>query len=555
MKRFVVTALSLLVITPTLVAQGPAARTYETVTPEGAFTVEEVLPGDHASPASSNKNSSLGLFWDHPDGGLAWMGRSVSVGNRGTQVCSLHELNNERVQLFSAFDDDPPTPIWTDATIDGSDPLTVSSSSRGHYHVAMYWLNSKLNVHGYDSSSGTPLWTWTFSAGTANGGNVALDRDGTTVAIAVHESTAGEIHLYFLDPATGLEQFTPHYSQPFGGLRGFDFSADASTLYIHDGGSSVDIFDVASQSVAFSTTTNGSFDSHCISGDGTGFAFGGFGSVKIWEFDGISWSSSTISTGSGNYADEMDFSDDGLTLGFGVTQYSPAYNKVQAYILDVPSKTVVSHAIWTSSGTYQDVCSGASISKDGRYFAFGHWGDDLAANDEVYILERGSDIPVGSIDMRGSAFSVDIAADGQVTASCGKAVHANEYGNGGDVYCWDLGDEDLVIKGRPHIGQAIQIETYGTPGGTYIPHFSFGEFPDGLATQWGTLYIDPAPQHAPTLMYVATWPGAGTASDSVTIPPDSALVGLTIYLQYVSTPSLPGGWMLSQDYVALTFLP
>lgn len=554
MKKFAVAALSLLVITPTLVAQGSAVRTYEKVTPEGVFLVQEASPTDLASPDHASKNSSPDLFWNHPDGGLAWMGRSVSVGDRGTQVCSLHELNNERVQLFSVFDADPPTPIWTDTTLLGSDPVVVSSSSRGHYHVAMYWLNGKLNVHGYDSASGgTPLWTWTFSAGTADGGNLALDRDGTTVAIAVHESVAGEIHLYFLDPATGLEQFTPHFSQPFGGLRGFDLSADGSTLYVHDGSTGVDIFDVASQAVTFSTTTNGSFDGHCISGDGTKFAFGGFGSVKIWEYNG-SWSSSTIGTGPGNFADEMDFSDDGLTLGFGVTQYSPAYNKVEAYMVDVPSKAVVSHATWTSSGTYQDVCSGASISNDGQYFALGHWGDDLGVNDEVYILERGSDIPVGSIDMNGSAFAVDMSADGQVTASCGKGVHANEFGSGGNVYCWDLGEEDFVVKGNPHIGQTIQLETYGTPGGIYAPYYSFGEFPDGLPTQWGTLYIDPAPQHALALILVGTWTGT-SASDPVTIPLDAALVGLTVYLQYAFTPAPPGGWMLSQDYVALTFLP
>jgi len=343
MKKLAATVLSLFVIMPLLASQEPVERTYDQVTPAGAFTVNEVSTGVIPSESKANRNTVPGLVWNHPDGGLAWMGRSVSIGDRGTQVCSLHELNNERVQLFSGFDVDPPTPIWTDTSIHDSDPITTSSSSLEHYHVAAYWMTGAFQVNGYDSSSGTALWTWTYTAGTAAGGNVAIDRDGTIVAVAVVDASTTDIHLYFLDPATGAELFTPHYSQPFGGLRGFDLSADGSTLYIHNGGSDVNIFDVATQTVTFTATTAGSFDGHCISGDGTKFAFGGFGTVKIWEYIGGSWSSYVFSTGGGNYADEMDFSDDGSTLGFGVTQYSPSYTKCEGYMLDIATKTVVAH--------------------------------------------------------------------------------------------------------------------------------------------------------------------------------------------------------------------
>ncbi len=555
MKKLVVTVLSLLVITPLLAAQEPVARAHAKVTPEGVFTVHEVMPDGMASNGLATRNSSPGLLWNHPDGGLAWMARSVSIGDRGTQVCSVHELNNERVQLFSVFDADPPTPIWTDTTIHGSDPLVGSSSSLGHYHVAMYRSGGTLHVNGYDSSSATPLWTWSYAAGTTGGGNVAIDRDGTIVALAVHDYAASEIHLYFLDPATGAELFTPQYSQTFGGLRGFDFSADGSTLYIHDGSTGVDIFDVASQSVVYSTTTNGSFDGHCISGDGTKFAFGGFGTVKIWEYSGGSWSSYVFNTGGGNYADEMDFSDDGTTLGFGVTQYSPSATKCEGYIMDVPSKTIVSHAIWSSSGSYQDVCSAAAISRDGRYFALGRWGDQFGTNHEVYVLEHGNDTPVASINMRGSAFTVDISADGQVTASGGKAVHANEFGNGGDVYCYDLGDEDLVVKGRPIGGQTIQLESYGPGSGTYIAFNGTGDVPTGISTKFGMLYLDVLPPNTVTALYASTWPGPGFASDTIDVPPDPVLVGETAYVQLVYSPSPPGGWLLSQDYVTVTILP
>lgn len=563
-KAAICLVLSLFIVSADLAAGDVASRTYEKVTPAGVETIRQFDSGTINSCGVVTRgriDTTPGLVWNYPDSGLYWIPKNVSIGDRGTQVCAVCELNNEKVELLSVFDSTPPTPIWTDNSIYQTDTgYSCSSSSKGDYHLVMFHVNSPdiMNriptVHCYTSSSPTPIWTWSYSTTINYGTRVAVDRDGTIVSIAVYNNNSGMLDLFFLDPATGGVIST--YSQVSKGLRGFDLSADGSTLYFHDGAYDVSIFDIASLSIVHSASTGGSFDGHCISGDGTKFAFGGFGEVEIHEKSGSGWSTYSFYTGSGNYGDEMDFSDDGTTLGFGVTQYSPTYTFCEGYIMDVATKTIVSHATWTSSGTYQDVCDGAAISRDGRYFVLGRWGDEFDTNDEVQILEYGNNNPVASIDTRGSVFSVDISATGQVAVSGCKSMHANVSGKGGDVDCFDLGGEDVIVRGKPVAGGTIDLEIHGTPGWNYIPYRCTGDIPEGVSTPYasGTLYLDIAPPNTFLLMYVGVVPGSGVASDTLAVPAFTGVVGLTRYVQVLLTPDYVN-YHLSKDYVAITVLP
>ena len=82
------------------------------VTPEGAFFRSTESP--IAAPRdgyTSLQNS--GLIWTKTDGGLAWIATAVAVGNFGSEVFSEYDLNNQSDQLFSSFDTNPPTAIFT----------------------------------------------------------------------------------------------------------------------------------------------------------------------------------------------------------------------------------------------------------------------------------------------------------------------------------------------------------------------------------------------------------------------------------------------------------
>ena len=380
-------------------------RIVERITPIGIEqTLESLSPHTGSVLPRGSLQAAGGVLWNYPSpSAMPWISNAVAIGQRGTQVIVGEDLNFERVHLFSVDDANPPTSIWADTNL--NQPQNVSeadSSHTGDFHVILYRSATNVVVNLYRSSSPVPAWTWSPPFTNVGAARVAIDRQPSVVAVGVVDNTTKQIHLYFLDPRTGAQLNTFAQATQYG-LRGWDLSADGSTLYFHDGGYGVNIFDILTNQVVFQTQTGGSFDGHCISGDGTKFAFGGFGHVKIWEKTTSGWQMYNFPTGTGNYGDEMDFSDDGTTLGFGVSQYSPTYGRTEAYMMDVASRKITAHVVNTSNGNYQDVCSAAAISHDGKYFVLGRWGDDVQANPEVQILENGQGL-VGSIACRGSCF-------------------------------------------------------------------------------------------------------------------------------------------------------
>lgn len=560
MKKSKICLLLLIFVSVTAISAFPqnmGLRTYVEVDHKGALIQTETR--DHPDPTETPLMdlTQPGLKWNHPDNGLNWISRNVSVGDFGTQVFSVAELNNERIDFLSCYDEDPPTPIWQDLTIAGTDTGYMCDSARSRdYHVAMYHVNSPdlMNrvpyVQAYTSSSGTPLWTWNYESTINYGTRVSVDRDATIVAIGIYDNTIAKLELYFLDPDTGAE--VGRFTHEQDGLRGWDLSADGSTLYFHDG-TTVYIFDIATETIVFTTPTAGSFDSHCISGDGSKFAFGGFGTVKLWEKIGGTWMSYQYGTGSSNYCATMDFSDDGSTLGFATYYYNTSAKNI-IYMMDVATKTITTQTTNTSNGALQDLPSCCAISHDGKYFAVGRWGDQLNANPEVQIFENHVGV-VGSVNTRGSVFDIDISYDGQVVVSGGKAIHANISGNGGDVDCYDMGHEDLAMYGPPIIGKDVVVEAHTGPQWHYALMLSDSADPDGQHLDpWGTFYLAPFPSSILWVFPMGQTDINGVGSGQFTVCDDPRLVGTTVYFQAIFSED-GVDWELSTDYLTCTLLP
>jgi hypothetical protein len=111
------------------------------------------------------------------------------------------------------------------------------------------------------------------------------------------------------------------------------------------------------------------------------------------------------------------------------------------------------------------------------------------ANPEIHIFEHASSTPVFTVDTPGSIFDIDIreGADGVRVAACGKNVHANTTGRGGDLFSIHLLDPasvpqssglgDVVLSVRPNpfrpggaiafsepSGAGARLELYDTIG-------------------------------------------------------------------------------------------
>jgi hypothetical protein len=414
---------------------------------------------------SSDDTSDLvsGVIWTHADGGLGWIPASVSLGDFGSQVAVACELNNQRVEALSSFDTNPPTPLWNDL-IPASTDQHVAAASTTNTVVSLCEFDqampSSTAVLRKFSSSATPDWTYTFALANLNGGtNVGISRDGQTIVAAVSRPSAGSVDITVFSPSSGtpLSYTTIALSAVPDTIRGFDLSADGSTLYFSSSSTpTAYVFDVATQSVVFSTPLPTSFDSHAISGDGSVFAYGAFNSLVVWEKSGATYVNTFTRTVPGsNYCSAIDISDDGTTIAYGFTFYD-SYQTVRIEALDVPTHAVTMSDVATSTvPTLQNIVSSISISADGQRFAVGLWGDGSGPLAEGRLYARDRNAPVGTLDVHGSIFTISISADGQRFAAGSKAVHANQQGNGGEV--------DLVGGDSPFTSFCYQNGALDTP--------------------------------------------------------------------------------------------
>ncbi|MGD9380774.1 MAG: T9SS type A sorting domain-containing protein, partial [candidate division WOR-3 bacterium] len=149
----------------------------------------------------------------------------------------------------------------------------------------------------------------------------------------------------------------------------------------------------------------------------------------------------------------VGISDDGSTIMAGTFQYSPN-NTGKVLLFDSSSST----PLWEYS-QYGDYVASCALSEDGARVVAGSWGQlNATFGDVLTVFDRSSSTPLfqllDDIDEPGSIFSVDIAKDGSFITAGGKAVHAREFGNGGEVY---------AIRMMDSLGNDVGVETINAP--------------------------------------------------------------------------------------------
>ena len=423
------------------------------VTPQGAF-------GRAASSGASGTGpqpmQAAGTLWTHPDGGLGWIGRALSIGNRGSEILAAYSLNSERTELFSAFDSNPPAALWSDAGSVGSEYHHVASAERANVHVALHTLNpgqpsAVYRLAKYTSTSGgAPDWTYSFPISfpvSDDCSGVGISRDGQTIVAAASDPANSTVKIAVFTPGSNVP--VSYTSCTLAGtnncLRGFDLSADGSTLYFSSASSPVEafVFDVATHAVVFSTSINSSFDSHAISGNGSVFAFGNFGALSVFEkIAGVYTNTYTRNLAGSNFCSCLDISDDGSTIAAGWTYYD-TYLTSRIEAIDVPTHSVTMNDVVVATGALQNFATSISLSADGQRFAAGLWGDGSGPVAEARVYSKTQNAPIATLNLNGSVYGARISADGQRAVFASKAVHANDFGLGGRI--------DLVGLATPFV--------------------------------------------------------------------------------------------------------
>jgi hypothetical protein len=512
----------------------PPAQTnqFMEVTPQGAFVRDG--QGQIGSQSLGSKHSVVTASrWQNLDGGAAWIGYGTDIGDNGGVVMASRGLNAEGVSVATSFS---PDELFFD-DMNGAETPQVAIADRSHYAVSMEVQDIdpssvyefEATVALYDTmGSGTPSWTYTYPT-TQNyyGGGVAIAADAKVVLAWKADPNTGNLLIEAFDlGGNPISSGTLNDGSNFH-ARQARMSDDGRRAYFFIGTSAY-IYDVFAATQIHSHYIGASFDSHAFSGDGNTFAYGTFGSLSVYRETGGSWNHlHTESTGSG-FVSRLDLDADGNRLAYINQQYSPAYDRVDVGMIDLDSNTLMWTDTLSAPGTSDQLsASGIEIDNDGERMVGCTWGDSLNATPEAFAYDDAGNM-TASIDLPGSAFGVAIGPDGEVGAAGCKGVHANTWGNGGAITCFDTFDQNFHLDGVTRLGDTVSLMYLVVPNSATMG-FSMGLAPS--PTPLGVFDIDLSALLATQTFWVP--PGSGVVP--LVVPNNPGLAGQEVHIQGYQT--------------------
>jgi len=366
------------------------------------------------------------------DGTVLWQTDEPTVGTNeywiwlgtGTAAAKTSDLFYA-IQLWTVYNDNG-TPG------DTSDDYMVSEGNT--------------TVKLYNSSSATPVWTYTGGPGSFITGSVespgkyACSDDGSILASG--GAIDGHLAIQFFNSSSATPFSTYEDISLTYYPRQLRITADGSKCIFRVGATLYRV-DTATGTLETSYSLDASNDCFAISPDGSVVAYG-FTAARIATWDGSEYNLVAGKAISGYYGRAATIASDNATVYFGFCRGDYKTNKILKF--DVSSSVPV----WTydypvGSGSNQDALQWMDCSDDGRWIVAGSWGcnnggDEIQVFDDLYPTE-----PVFSIDTPGSMFHVDMSSDGRYITGSGKHVHANTMGSGTDTYFAEI--DILGIEG------------------------------------------------------------------------------------------------------------
>ncbi len=402
----------------------------------------------------------------------------VSLSGNGMFIQAGWWLNNKRTSLYRTLGNN--VPLWTyplpltewyipvDASFTGED-IAVGSTGEPFFSFTAY--------------SGAPKWRFTLPPGykiatSSQGTGVAVSDDGSIYGVLASTSNVGKLFIFNQNGDT-IRTIT---FSPNSGIYGLDISNDGN------------VFCISTYYATYIYNLNGTRrdslynfgqTSAKISGDGKYVVKGHFnGRVYLYRWTGSNYTLKWEHHTGHPWVTAVAISDNGATIMAGTFQYNPTYSgKVLMY--DSTSST----PLWeyTQYGDFIDECA---LSANGERGAAVSWGQYQGTfGDVLTVFNKSSSTPIfqllDDIDEPGSLTSVDISKDGSFVTAGGKAVHARQFGNGGEVYAIrivdqlanDVGVKTINLPGNfLQVGQSIMpqatVKNYGTASVSFNTYFS-----------------------------------------------------------------------------------
>jgi WD40 repeat protein len=449
-----------------LLAAGPAAT--------GAAGIEPVTvtTGDGTIETWLRINTGNGDLFDQPierqvaaplraDTGLLWVDRNhrnaigsgAALSADGRHAFVNWYLNAQRAGYYRVLGSE--TPVWEspgDFTwASNGDQLDVSADGAV---MAISSVNEALKL---SRSSPYPGWTEPYPLPAT--AFAKASRDGELVV------ACGNGTLYWYNADDGSLRWFASVPEPTR-LQGIDLSADGKIVAVTVYDSCL-VYEQGARrgQVPIGTSSSGTQYAAAISDDGSRLVTGDYqGRVKFWVYDSgayvLRWQASVGTP----WVAGVGVSADGSTIACGT-----GYQNGKLCVFDSSSATpIMTYQNYGSSGAYVPA---VALSDDGSRVAAASWGDIAPSGDfRVFTVHNRSDttplVAVTRDQEPGSLFACDISADGRFAIATGKAVHAQQMGNGGEVYAALIGATDPVNVGVTSIespGRHLQVGVPATP--------------------------------------------------------------------------------------------
>jgi hypothetical protein len=398
----------------------------------------------------------------------------IAISGNGMFIQAGWWLNNKRTSLYRTLGSN--TPSWTCpmSLTEWYLPVDMSATAED---IAAGGTSEPL----YSFSSSSPATKWQYflpggykTATSAQGTTVAVSDDGTVYGVVA--SLAGSGKLFILNQAGDTIRTITF--NPNSGIYGLDITDNGSlfcvstyyAIYVYDiNGTRRDSIANYGQTPAKISSADGKY---VVTGDFNGRAY-------LYHWTGSAYTLKWQHQTGHPWVTSVAVSDSGSTIMVGTFNYtSPYWGKALMY--DSSSAT----PLWeyTQYGDYVDDCA---LSCSGQRGVAGSWGRYAGTyGDVVTVFNKGSSTPIfqllDDVDEPGSIGCVDISKDGSFVTAGGKAVHAREMGNGGEVYAIRIldplaNDVGVVSIGAPgsfvQTGQSIApqatVKNYGLASATF----------------------------------------------------------------------------------------
>ena len=405
--------------------------------------------------------------YDHSRAEMLWVDRvhqnaiaeHVSIAGNGMYIQAGWWLNNERTSLYRTLGTNVPNWSCPMPSAEWYVPVDVSRSGND---IAVGGASEPL--YSFSGSSPAPKWQHFLPAGykiatAAQGPTVAVSENGSVYGVVAGAPGSGRL---FIFNQAGDTIRTIAFN-PNSGIYGLDISDDGlffcvSTYYavyvFNINGTRRDSIGNYGQTVAK------------ISADGKYVVKGDFyGRAYLYRWTGSSYTLKWQHQTGHPWVTAVAVSDSGSTIMAGTYQYSPT-NSGKVLMYDSSSAT----PLWeyTQYGDFVEECA---LSANGLRGVAGSWGQYAGTfGDVVTVFNKPTSTPIfqllDDIDEPGSISSVDISKDGSFVTAGGKAVHAREFGNGGEVYAIRILDtltSDVGVLSINAPGSFLQVGQSVTP--------------------------------------------------------------------------------------------